>query len=175
MPKSVHSPNSRPFDYRIGSGNVFRDIGVPRPAEALAKAQLVVKIAEAIKKRHLTQKAAGALVGIDQPKISRLLNGDTTGFSIDRLIAILAALGNDVQIRISESAFDVGRVSVVSGSRLPAFSAFAASTIARSISKRKSTSAAASKHSKRKKSVTGPGRPKSAARKGANAGPKTRS
>lgn len=122
MPRSVAKSGSRPLGYRVGSGNVFRDIGVPRPAEALAKAQLVVKIGEAVKKRKLTQRAAGALAGLDQPKMSRLLNGDTTGFSIDRLLGILAALGNDVQIRVSESSFEVGRVSVVSGSRLPAVS-----------------------------------------------------
>jgi predicted XRE-type DNA-binding protein len=136
MPKSTKTP-SRPLGYRIGSGNVFRDIGVPRPAEALTKAQLVIKISEAIAKRKLTQKAAAALVGLDQPKISRLINGDTTGFSIDRLLEIVAALGLDVQIRVSESAFDIGRVSVVSGSRLPAMSALAAPTVARTLMKRR--------------------------------------
>lgn len=31
-------------DYIVGSGNVFEDIGHPRPAEALAKAELARKI-----------------------------------------------------------------------------------------------------------------------------------
>ena len=44
-------------DYIVGSGNVFEDLGHPRPAEALAKAELARKIAEAIDKRRLTQAA----------------------------------------------------------------------------------------------------------------------
>ena len=34
-------------DYIVGSGNVFEDLGHPRPAEALAKAELARKIADA--------------------------------------------------------------------------------------------------------------------------------
>ena len=48
-------------DYIVGSGNVFADLGHPRPAEALAKAELARKIAEVIAKRRLTQAAAAEL------------------------------------------------------------------------------------------------------------------
>ena len=55
-------------DYVFGSGNVFEDLGHPRPAEALAKAELAPKIAALIAKRRLTQAAAAELIQIDQPK-----------------------------------------------------------------------------------------------------------
>jgi predicted XRE-type DNA-binding protein len=62
-------------EYIVGSGNVFEDLGHPRPAEALAKAELARKIAELIAKRRLTHAAAAELLNVDQPKVSALLRG----------------------------------------------------------------------------------------------------
>lgn len=55
-------------DYIVGSGNVFEDLGHPRPADALAKAELAGKIAALIAKRGLTQGAAAKVLQVDQPK-----------------------------------------------------------------------------------------------------------
>ena len=46
-----------------GSGNVFADLGLPNPEERLAKADLVMRIAESIRARRLTQAKAAALFG----------------------------------------------------------------------------------------------------------------
>ena len=81
-----------------GSGNVFADLGVAEPEEELAKVQLAVHIRDAIKRRRLTQAEAARLVGLDQPKISALMNGRLTGFSSDRLLRCLTALGRDIDI-----------------------------------------------------------------------------
>lgn len=81
-----------------GSGNVFADLGVAEPEEELAKAQLASLIREAIKRRRLTQAEAAALTGLDQPKVSALVNGRLGGFSSDRLMHCLTALGQDVEI-----------------------------------------------------------------------------
>lgn len=79
-------------DFRIeaGSGNVFADLGLPNPEERLTKADLAMQITAAIRARRLTQAKAAALFGIDQPKISRLLRGQLSGFSTERLIHFLA-------------------------------------------------------------------------------------
>lgn len=81
-----------------GSGNVFADIGLPHPEEHLAKAQLVSMIDDVIRDRGLTQHDAAKLMGIDQPKVSHLLRGRFGGFSTQRLIEFLNALGRDVEI-----------------------------------------------------------------------------
>lgn len=83
---------------RESSGNVFADLDVAQPEEELAKAQLASHIRAAIRRRRLTQAAAAELVGIDQPKISALMNGRLSGFSSDRLLRCLTALGQDVDI-----------------------------------------------------------------------------
>lgn len=76
-----------------GSGNVFDDLGLPDAPERLAKAELARKIAEIIVKRHLSQTDAAQLLGIDQPKVSNIMNGRLTGFSLERLIHFLNLLG----------------------------------------------------------------------------------
>jgi predicted XRE-type DNA-binding protein len=80
------------------SGNVFADLGLPKPEERLAKAQLALEIGRILKQRKLTQQAAAKLMGIDQPKVSHLLHGRLAGFSTERLLGFLTALGHDVEI-----------------------------------------------------------------------------
>jgi len=65
----------------VGSGNVFADLGHPRPAEALAKAELARKIGAIIERRGLTQAAAAEVIEVDQPKVSALIFGRLAGFS----------------------------------------------------------------------------------------------
>jgi predicted XRE-type DNA-binding protein len=81
-----------------GSGNVFADLGVGGAAEHLIKAGLVVKIDRTIRRRRLTQTAAARLMGIDQPKVSAMLAGQFRGYSVERLMRFLVALGHDVEI-----------------------------------------------------------------------------
>lgn len=82
----------------MGSGNVFKDIGLPRPDEALAKAELIRHLAVLIESKRLTQVQAARLMGIDQPKVSALLAGHLSGFSTDRILRFLIALGADIEI-----------------------------------------------------------------------------
>ena len=86
------------------SGNVFADLRIPNPDEYLAKSHLAVQIFKIVRRRRLTQAAAGKLLGISQPRVSALLNGRLDGFSTDRLFRFLTALGCDVRITISRRA-----------------------------------------------------------------------
>lgn len=81
-----------------GSGNVFADLGLADAGEHLIKAGLVVKIGRTIRLRHLTQEAAAQLMGVDQPKVSAMLAGQFRGYSVERLMRFLVALGHDVEI-----------------------------------------------------------------------------
>lgn len=88
-------------EYNESSGNVFADLDVENPEEALAKSELARQIAKIIKKKKLTQKQAAEILSIDQPKISALIRGRLRSFSLERLIRFLNALGQDVNIMIS--------------------------------------------------------------------------
>ena len=97
------------------SGNVFADLGFAEPEEELARAQLASRIQQIIKQRRLTQVAAARLMGVDQPKVSALLNGRLANFSSTRLMRLLTALGQDVEIvvRATPRNRQQGRIRVI--------------------------------------------------------------
>ena len=86
------------IEYSKGSGNVFDDLGFENPEEELTKVKLASMIYDIIEKRKLTQKKAGSILRINQPKVSALKNGRLEGFSIERLFSFLRALDQDIDI-----------------------------------------------------------------------------
>lgn len=85
-------------------GNVFADLGFKDAKERLVKADLALTINKIIEKRKLKQVEAAEILGINQPKVSALANGQLKDFSIDRLIDFLNRLDQDVQIVIHQKA-----------------------------------------------------------------------
>ncbi len=98
-----------------GKGNVFADLDLNDEEELLVKAELARKINGIIKARHLSQLQAAQLLGVDQPKISALMNGKLSGYSIERLFRFLKILGQDVRIAVKtkSSRSKQGQVKVV--------------------------------------------------------------
>src|SRR5271155_2250372 len=82
------------------SGNVFEDLGLPHPERVMARAQIMSRITEIIKDKGLTQKQTAELLGIPQSKVSCLMNGKLSQFSLDHLFELLNALDRDVEIII---------------------------------------------------------------------------
>jgi predicted XRE-type DNA-binding protein len=83
------------------SGNVFADLGFRDAEERMWKAQLAIKISRLMQSKGWTQAQAAERVGLDQPRVSQLMRGGLSGFSADRLFAILNRLGYNVEVRIS--------------------------------------------------------------------------
>ena len=90
------------IECEASSGNVFADLGIENPEEELTKAKLVWEIEQIIKKRKLTQVAAAKAMGINQPKVSALIRRKLDGFSVERLIHFLNALGQDIDIIVRQ-------------------------------------------------------------------------
>lgn len=101
--KTKRRTRSKADDVRIepSSGNVFADLGFVDAEEHVLKAEITLQIAQLIEKKGLTQSQAAARMKLDQPKVSRLLRGHFSGFSVDRLFAMLNRLGHSVEVRIS--------------------------------------------------------------------------
>ena len=55
-------------------------------------------VSDIIKKRGLTQQQAAVMLGIPQSKVSCLVNGRLSNFSMDHLFELLNALDTDVEI-----------------------------------------------------------------------------
>lgn len=92
-----------PVTIQPSSGNVFADLELADADELLAKAKLVQCICDILARRKLTQTRAAQLLGVDQPKASALMGGKFAGFSTDRLLRFLNALGQDIDIVIRPS------------------------------------------------------------------------
>ncbi len=107
---------SRTAKTKGGSRNIYADLAVVHPQETRAKADLAHRIVDIIETRKLTQTQAGRLLGVDQPKVSALMRGRLTDFSIERLLRFLLLLGQDVRITVTASRkrprFEVARTTV---------------------------------------------------------------
>lgn len=92
----------RRIEFELGSGNVFKDLGLKNPEERLAKAQLASQIMFILDDRGLTQTAAARILGIAQPKVSNIYRGNLGEFSIERLMRLLNRLHHDVRIVVEK-------------------------------------------------------------------------
>jgi predicted XRE-type DNA-binding protein len=100
------------IEYEESTGNVFADLGLPDADELLLKAGLARQITVILEERGLTQAEAARLLGTQQPKVSQLVRGALSGFSLERLIRYLNALGRDVEIIVHEQPRSHGSASV---------------------------------------------------------------
>jgi predicted XRE-type DNA-binding protein len=96
-----------------GSGNVFADLGFANAGREQLKVHLTLQIYRLIRKRKLTQAAAGEILGIKQPHVSSLMRGQSGVFSLERLMAFLTALGQDVEITVKPTRHGQGEMSVI--------------------------------------------------------------
>lgn len=87
-------------DVTASSGNVFADLGLEQAEVHLVKASIAARIALLIRERGLTQAQAADLLHVDQPKISALVRGRLSGFTLDRLLRFLTDLDCDVEITV---------------------------------------------------------------------------
>jgi predicted XRE-type DNA-binding protein len=96
------------------SGNVFEDLGLEGSRELAVKADLLAAIIRAIDACGFkNQTEAATRMGIDQPRVSKLIRGHFDDYSVERLMEFLAALGNDVEIRVRHHANEKpGRIRV---------------------------------------------------------------
>ncbi len=91
------------IEYEVSSGNLFKDFGYANPEEAKAKWDLAFLIRSIIKENDLTQEQAADLMGIDQPKISKITRGILSEFTLERLMRYLMRLGYDIEIKAAQS------------------------------------------------------------------------
>jgi predicted XRE-type DNA-binding protein len=94
-------------------GNVFSDLGLPHPEQALLEAGLTLQIYRIIKARHLNEVQASEILGITRPHAALLLHNRSVHFSVERLMDFLTALGHDVEIRVTRTRKPHGQMTVV--------------------------------------------------------------
>jgi predicted XRE-type DNA-binding protein len=103
---------TRKVKIEAGSDNIFADLGLPDADTHFLKAQIVAEIYRLINERKLTQAAAGKLMGISQPEVSRMFKGNFREYSIDRLMGLLTSFDRDVEIvvKLHKKTGKAGRI-----------------------------------------------------------------
>lgn len=101
------------------SGDVFHDVGVEISPTDRAKIDIAAEITLTVGKLGITQGEAAALMGTDQAKVSAIMRGRVTGFTLDRLLGFLLALGRDIEVSIFPAGRSrrAGRLMIHSGKR----------------------------------------------------------
>jgi predicted XRE-type DNA-binding protein len=92
---------AKPVRIEPSSGNVFADLGLPDAAQLDARVRLAEEINRLLEDQRLAQVTAAARLKVSQAEISALKSYKMDGFSLDRLMTFLLALGRDVEIRIT--------------------------------------------------------------------------
>ena len=83
-----------------GSDNPFRDVGLPNPELENARATLAAEIIGILNERNLSKRKAASITGIDPADITRIRNADLKGFTMDRMVKILATLNHRVEVKV---------------------------------------------------------------------------
>jgi predicted XRE-type DNA-binding protein len=98
-----------------GTRNVLADLGYPNAAERQAKLRLAYALNQVLRQRKLSQAEAAKVLGVTQPKVSALRHYKLAGFSVERLMNLLTALDQDIEIVIRRKPRSrrAGRISIV--------------------------------------------------------------
>jgi predicted XRE-type DNA-binding protein len=91
------------MDIIRGSGNMFRDLGhLDADREQLRAPLLAAKIIGMLDERKLTVRAAQEVTGVAAAAdFSRIRKANLGRFTIDRLMTILAGLGQEVEVTVN--------------------------------------------------------------------------
>ena len=98
-----------------GTANVFADLGFPDAAERQAKLRLAYALNQVLEERRFSQPDTARVLGVTQPKVSALRHYKLAGFSVERLMNLLTALDQDIEIVIRKKprSRKAARISVV--------------------------------------------------------------
>jgi predicted XRE-type DNA-binding protein len=92
------------FDVVRGSGNVFRDLGRSDADREQLRSILAARVIGVLDDRKLTVREAHELTGFAAADFSRIRRAKLDRFTIDRLMTILARLGQRVEVTVDVHA-----------------------------------------------------------------------
>lgn len=93
--------NDDDFDLVRGSGNVFRDLGLPDPDVEQVKAILAARIIGVLDDRGFSVRKAHEATGFAAADFSRVRHAKLGRFTIDRLMTMLNRLDESVEFTVT--------------------------------------------------------------------------
>ncbi len=86
--------------FEESSGNVFADLGLEDAEELFTRGKIGIQVIRLLKQRHLKQREISDLLGIPQPEVSHLMNGEFQRFSEGKLLTFLKRLDTEVTLHL---------------------------------------------------------------------------
>ena len=98
-----------------GSGNIFADLSLHNAEENRLKAALVVQLKRLVAEREIAQTDAAKLVEMKQPDLSKLLRGQFKLVSVEKLMRMLTAFDQDLEITVKShrKRGEAGRITSI--------------------------------------------------------------
>jgi predicted XRE-type DNA-binding protein len=93
--------NTEP-EFINGSGNIFTDLELDDADELFTRGKIGIQVIRLLKQRNLKQREIGELLGISQPEVSHLMNGEFQRFSDGKLISFLKRLDAEITLHIRD-------------------------------------------------------------------------
>lgn len=93
--------NDDDFEIVRGSGNVFRDFGYADADIRQAKCLMAVEISKILDERKWSTRRAEEATGINHADFARIRNANLSRFTLDRLMAVLTKLGQQVELAVT--------------------------------------------------------------------------
>jgi predicted XRE-type DNA-binding protein len=93
---------SNPIEITFGSDNIFEDVGFnsEEATNLKIRADLMLTLRSFIQEKRWTQQEAATFFEETQPKISDLMNGEISRFTVDKLLSVLDKTGMKVKLEI---------------------------------------------------------------------------
>jgi predicted XRE-type DNA-binding protein len=86
--------------FEESSGNVFADLGLEDADELFTRGKIGIQVIRILKQRNLKQREISQLLGIPQPEVSHLMNGEFQRFSDGKLLIFLKRLDTEITLLI---------------------------------------------------------------------------
>lgn len=93
--------SKEPIEIVRGGGNVFRDFNLPNPDLEQLRSLLAARVIKVLDDRGLSVRKAHELTGIAAADFSRIRRANLGRFTIDRIMAILHRLGQEVEVSVT--------------------------------------------------------------------------
>lgn len=93
--------NKADVELARGSGSVYRDFGRPNADLEQARAIIAAKIIHILDARKLSTRDAEKMTGVGHSEFSRIRNAQLRRFTLDRMIAILGRLDENIEVNVT--------------------------------------------------------------------------
>lgn len=89
--------------------SAYAELDFPDATEMVLKAQLVIRIAKILSDRGWSQQQAAMVMGLTQPRLSKMLRGQFRGISEAKLMDCLIRLGCGIKIIVTPKSKSASR------------------------------------------------------------------